>query len=83
MNVLHAPPAGIITDPHILGGTPVFAGTRVPVVTLFEHLESGCSPDEFFDWFPTVKREAAVEVLMEAHHRLTEEPAPMTVLRPL
>ena len=76
MNTLHAPPVGIITDPDILGGTPVFAGTRVPVATLFEHLESGCSLDEFLDWFPTVKREAAVEMLMEAHRRLTKDSAP-------
>jgi len=76
MNALHTLPAGIVSDPDILGGTPVFRGTRVPVSTLFEHLETGCSLDEFLNWFPTVKREAAVEMLMEAHRRLTEEMMP-------
>lgn len=75
MKTVHSLPPGIVSDPDILGGTPVFRGTRVPVATLFEHLESGCSLDEFLDWFPTVKREAAVEVLMEAHRRLTGKAA--------
>jgi uncharacterized protein (DUF433 family) len=52
----------IVADPEILGGEPVFRGTRVPVVSLFEHLESDCSLDEFLENFPTVKRDAAVAV---------------------
>ena len=44
----------IATDPDILGGQPVFAGTRVPIETLFDHLEAGVSLDEFLDDFPTV-----------------------------
>jgi uncharacterized protein (DUF433 family) len=47
----------------ILGGTPVFAGTRVPVQTLFDYLEGGDSLDEFLDDFPAVSREHAVRVL--------------------
>jgi uncharacterized protein (DUF433 family) len=61
-------------DPEVLGGEPVFAGTRVPVKTLFEHLEANCTLDEFLEWFPTVSREAAAAVLMAAH-RLTIEKA--------
>jgi uncharacterized protein (DUF433 family) len=47
----------------ILGGTPVFAGTRVPVQTLFDYLEEGDSLDEFLDDFPAVSREHAIKVL--------------------
>ena len=50
-------------NPDILGGTPVFSGTRVPVRTLMEHLEAGDRLDEFLEDFPTVSREQAVEVL--------------------
>ncbi|MFL6228842.1 MAG: DUF433 domain-containing protein [Pyrinomonadaceae bacterium] len=50
-------------DDDILGGTPVFAGTRVPVQTLFDYLEEGDSLDEFLDDFPSVTREHAVKVL--------------------
>jgi uncharacterized protein (DUF433 family) len=58
-------------DPEILGGTPVFSGTRVPIESLFDHLEEGVSLDEFLDDFPTVAREQAVEVLEMAEHVLT------------
>ena len=47
----------------ILGGTPVFAGTRVPVQTLFDYLEEGDTLDEFLDDFPAVTREHAIKVL--------------------
>lgn len=47
----------------ILGGTPVFAGTRVPVQTLFDYLKEGDNLDEFLDDFPAVSRERAVHVL--------------------
>ena len=73
MDALHSLPDAIVSDPDILGGTPVFRGTRAPVVTLFEHLESGCPLDEFLDWFPAEKREAAVELLIKAHRRVTDE----------
>ncbi len=48
---------------EILGGTPVFAGTRVPVQTLFSYIEEGDTLDEFLDDFPAVSREHAVKVL--------------------
>ena len=51
-------------DDNILGGTPVFAGTRVPVQTLFDYLEEGDTLDEFLDDFPTVTREQ-VNALLE------------------
>lgn len=58
-------------DPGILGGTPVFVGTRVPIESLFDHLEGGVSIDEFLDDFPTVTREQAIEVLEMAGEVLT------------
>ena len=58
-------------NPDILGGTPVFSGTRVPVRTLMEHLEAGDRLDEFLEDFPTVSREQAVEVLERAKAMLT------------
>ena len=54
------------SDPEILGGTPVFAGTRVPVRTLLDHLEAGDRLDDFLDEFPTVSRAQAVSFLEEA-----------------
>lgn len=53
----------IIRSNDILGGTPVFAGTRVPVQTLFDYLEAGNSLDEFLDDFPAVTREHAIKIL--------------------
>jgi uncharacterized protein (DUF433 family) len=63
----------VVADPEILGGEPVFRGTRVPVVSLFEHLESDCPLDEFLENFPTVSRDAAVAVLMEAQELTLEK----------
>jgi uncharacterized protein (DUF433 family) len=51
------------SDPEILGGTPVFAGTRVPVKTLFDYLEAGDSLEVFLDEFPSVRREQAIAAL--------------------
>jgi uncharacterized protein (DUF433 family) len=51
------------SDPEILGGTPVFVGTRVPVRSLFDYLEGGETLDEFLRGFPSVTREQAVMVL--------------------
>ncbi len=53
----------IISDPNILGGLPVFEGTRVPVKILFQHLEKGIPLEEFLEDFPTVSREQATAVL--------------------
>jgi uncharacterized protein (DUF433 family) len=53
----------ITIDPEILGGTPVFSGTRVPVRTIFDYLADGCSLDEFLENFPSVRRADAVAML--------------------
>lgn len=53
----------ITIDPEILGGTPVFKGTRVPVRTLFDYLENNYTLDEFLECFPSVTREMARAVL--------------------
>jgi uncharacterized protein (DUF433 family) len=58
------PTANLITsNPDRLGGTPVFAGTRVPVQTLFEYVEAGHPLDQFLDDYPSVTREHAIGVL--------------------
>lgn len=53
----------ITIDPEILGGQPVFHGTRVPIESLFDHLENGVTLDEFLKDFPSVTRENAVAVI--------------------
>jgi uncharacterized protein (DUF433 family) len=53
----------VTKDPDILGGTPVFRGTRVPFQALLDYLEGGQTLDEFLEDFPSVTREAAVEAL--------------------
>ena len=59
---------------EILGGTPVFAGTRVPVRILMEHLEAGDRLDEFLDDFPTVTRDQAVALLERATAIVVSDP---------
>jgi uncharacterized protein (DUF433 family) len=56
----------ITSSPDILGGTPVFRGTRVPVQTLIEYLEEGQTIDDFLEGFPTVTREQVIAFLEEA-----------------
>jgi uncharacterized protein (DUF433 family) len=56
----------ISVSPEIMGGTPVFAGTRVPVQTLLDYLKAGESIDDFLDGFPTVAREQVITLLEEA-----------------
>ncbi len=53
----------VVRDDDILGGMPVFVGTRVPVQTLLDYLEAGQPLDEFLDDFPTVRREQATQLL--------------------
>ena len=60
-------------DSGILGGTPVFLGTRVPVQSLIDHLKAGDSLDEFLDGFPSVKREQAIAFLEIAYQSAVEE----------
>ncbi len=57
-------------------GAPVFAGTRVPVASMFEYLEAGDTLDEFLRQFPTVTREQAIGVLEAARRLATDEPMP-------
>ena len=66
----------ITIDPEIHSGTPVFRGTRVPVKTLFDHLEAGDSLEVFLDDFPSVGREMAVAVLEQARAALTPDAHP-------
>lgn len=60
-------------DQDILGGQPVFAGTRVPVESLFDHLEAGISLDGFLDDFPSVTKEQAVSLLDIANRLVTSK----------
>jgi uncharacterized protein (DUF433 family) len=60
----------ITCSPDVMGGTPVFAGTRVPVQTLLDYLEGGETIDEFLEGFPTVSREQVVAFLEEAKDRM-------------
>jgi uncharacterized protein (DUF433 family) len=62
----------ISVSSEILGGTPVFSGTRVPVQTLLDYLEAGDSIDEFLDGFPSVSREQVLSFLELAKDRLIE-----------
>ena len=63
----------ISIDPEVMSGTPVFAGTRVPVKNLFDYMEGGDDLSEFLDGFPSVSKEAAVAVLEMARLSLTSE----------
>jgi uncharacterized protein (DUF433 family) len=63
----------VCIDPEIMSGTPVFAGTRVPIQTIFDYIEGGNSLEEFLEDFPSVSRQAAIEVLEMARITLTSE----------
>ena len=63
-------------DPDILGGTPVFAGTRVPVDSLIQHLKHGRRLEEFLDDFPSVRREQAEALLDLAEDVVVRENPP-------
>ena len=64
------------SDPEILGGTPVFVGTRVPVQSLFDYLEAGDTLDEFLRQFPSVRRAQAIEALEFARRTLLTSARP-------
>ena len=64
------------SDLDILGGTPVFVGTRVPFQTLLDYLEAGDPLDEFLDDFPTVTREQAIAALEQAKEALLADACP-------
>lgn len=63
----------INVDSEILSGQPVFKGTRVPVESLFDHLEAGVSLDDFLEDFPTVSKEQAIALLDIANKLLTSK----------
>ena len=60
----------ITVDPEVLGGTPVFKDTRVPVKTLFEYLENDYTLEEFLECFPSVTREMACQILERSESAL-------------
>ena len=62
----------ISREPDVMGGTPVFHGTRVPVQTLLDYLQAGDTIDDFLEGFPSVTREQIVAFLEEAKNRLIE-----------
>jgi uncharacterized protein (DUF433 family) len=63
-------PQIISVSPEMMGGTPVFTGTRVPVQTLLDYLKAGETIDDFLDGFPTVTREQVINLLEEAQKQL-------------
>jgi len=71
-----APTNVIHSDPEILGGTPVFVGTRVPAQSLFDYLEGGDTLDEFLRQFPSVRREQALAALELARESLLTSARP-------
>jgi len=71
-----APGKVIHSDPEILGGTPVFVGTRVPAQSLFDYLEGGETLDEFLHQFPSVRREQALAALELARDSLLTSARP-------
>jgi len=64
------PDALVTVDPEILGGTPVFKGTRVPVKSLFEYLENNYTLEEFLECFPSVTREMVCRILEQSESAL-------------
>jgi uncharacterized protein (DUF433 family) len=62
----------ISCSPDVMGGTPVFVGTRVPVQTFLDYLEAGDTIDEFLEGFPSVRREQVIAFLEQAKDRLVE-----------
>jgi uncharacterized protein (DUF433 family) len=64
--------AVICRSPDVMGGTPVFSGTRVPVQTLLDYLEAGDSIDEFLAGFPSVSRQQVIDFLEAAKDQLVE-----------
>jgi len=64
----------IDSDPEVLGGTPVFRGTRVPIKSLFDHLEAGDSIDDFLEGFPSVRRDQVISLLEVAQKPFIASP---------
>jgi len=70
------PPSVVHSDPDVLGGAPVFRGTRVPLQAFLDYVEGGHTLDEFLSDFPTVSRELAVQALEQARDRLVADARP-------
>jgi uncharacterized protein (DUF433 family) len=66
----------VTRDPEVLGGTPVFAGTRVPIVSLFDYLEGGDTLDDFLRQFPSVSHEQALAMLETARESVLADARP-------
>lgn len=62
----------ITVDPEILGGIPLFTGTRVPIQSLFDHLEAGDSIEDFLEGFPSVRREQVIALLEHSRQQLLQ-----------
>jgi uncharacterized protein (DUF433 family) len=62
----------ITSTPDVMGGTPVFAGTRVPVQTLLDYLKAGESIGDFLEGFPTVTKQQVIAFLEEAEEQITK-----------
>lgn len=73
-------PPGVQISEQILGGTPVFTGTRVPFQTFLDYLEGGYSIDEFLEDFPTVKKDQVIHILESLKREMTK-PQHETVAR--
>jgi uncharacterized protein (DUF433 family) len=78
MMAVHVPPRSaaegrVVSNPAILGGRPVFSGTRVPVAAMFDYLADGLTLDYFLESFPTVVREQAVAVLRYGLDRIDRD----------
>jgi len=63
----------VVKDPNILGGEPVFRGTRVPFKILIDYLEGGDTLDQFLEQYPTVSRELAIAAIEEARSSLVSQ----------
>lgn len=74
--LMTSPKHVVHSDPDILGGTPVFVGTRVPVKTLFDYLEAGDSLEVFLDAFPSVTRGQAIAALQLAREVIAPDAHP-------
>jgi uncharacterized protein (DUF433 family) len=70
------PTSVVHSDPEILGGVPVFVGTRVPVQSLFDYIEGGDTLDEFLRQFPSVRREQAIAALEIARESVMSRARP-------
>ncbi len=71
--------ADVVSDPEIFGGIPVFAGTDVPVRTIFRNLADGSNLDEILEMYPALKREQVVEVLRQADAAIENAASPTGV----